>query len=66
MARLDKIYGSQSEPQGPAPMQGRDMTPITSSYSPKLPQTNMGNTPYLSGNLTPEQLQMAMQLLGKI
>lgn len=35
MARLDKIYGSQSEPAAPTPMQGRGMTAIPGTYSPQ-------------------------------
>ena len=35
MARLAMLNGSQSEPQGPAPMQGRGMTAIPGTYSPQ-------------------------------
>jgi hypothetical protein len=76
MARLDKIYYGQSEPQGPAPMQGKGMSPITSTYSPKPSAYLESLDPYkkmqgkgmtqIPGSYSPEQIQMAMELLGKI
>jgi hypothetical protein len=87
MARLAMLNGSQSEPQGPAPMQGKAMTSIPGTYSPKpsaylesldpykkmqgrgmtqIPGTYSPSGINFPSDITPEQIQMAMQLLGKI